>query len=180
MEFTILHYNQLYISLFLWSWNAVGAQKLIVGWFELHFHAPAETKNSLQGNIWNASFSDGSAGKEFTCKVGDPGDMGSIPWLGRFPWRRKWQPTPVFLPEKSHGQGNLPGYCPMGHGQATKHASFHRFSFLSSFPPSSLPLSLPLSLSFLKGLPLSHLITLLQTTCFPWESGLTSLLPVKD
>ena len=26
------------------------------------------------------------------------------------PWRRKWQPTPVFLPEKSHGQRNLAGY----------------------------------------------------------------------
>jgi len=27
------------------------------------------------------------------------GDLGSIPGLGRSPWRRKWQPTPVFLPE---------------------------------------------------------------------------------
>ena len=30
-------------------------------------------------------------------------------------WRRKWQPTPVFLPEKSHGQRNLVGYSPKGH-----------------------------------------------------------------
>ena len=29
------------------------------------------------------------------------------PWVGKIPWRRKWQPTPVFLPEKSHGQSNL-------------------------------------------------------------------------
>ena len=29
------------------------------------------------------------------------------PWVGRFPWRRKWQPTPVFLPGKSRGQGSL-------------------------------------------------------------------------
>ena len=27
-------------------------------------------------------------------------------------WRRKWQPTPVFLPGKSHGQRRLPGYSP--------------------------------------------------------------------
>ena len=27
--------------------------------------------------------------------------MGLIPWLERIPWRRKWQPTPVFLPRKS-------------------------------------------------------------------------------
>jgi len=28
---------------------------------------------------------------------------------GKIPWRRKWQPTPVFLPEESHGQRNLRG-----------------------------------------------------------------------
>ena len=31
------------------------------------------------------------------------------------PWRRKWQPTPVFLPGKSHGQRSLAGYSPRGH-----------------------------------------------------------------
>ena len=30
-------------------------------------------------------------------------------WVGKFPWRRKWQPTPVFLPEESLGQRNLEG-----------------------------------------------------------------------
>ena len=29
-------------------------------------------------------------------------------------WRRKWQPTPVFLPGKSHGRRNLVGYSPWG------------------------------------------------------------------
>ena len=32
------------------------------------------------------------------------GDPGLIPRLGRSPWRRKWQPTPVLLPGKSHGR----------------------------------------------------------------------------
>ena len=31
------------------------------------------------------------------------------------PWRRKWQPTPVFLPGKFHGQRSLAGYSPRGH-----------------------------------------------------------------
>ena len=31
------------------------------------------------------------------------------------PWRRAWQPTPVFLPGKSHGQRSLVGYSPQGH-----------------------------------------------------------------
>ena len=32
--------------------------------------------------------------------------------LGQIPWRRKWQPTPVFLSGKSHGQRSLVGYSP--------------------------------------------------------------------
>ena len=35
------------------------------------------------------------------------------PWLRNIPWRRKWQPTSVFLPEESHGQRNLMGYKSM-------------------------------------------------------------------
>ena len=34
------------------------------------------------------------------------------PWVGKIPWRKKWQPTPVFLPGKSHGQRSLAGYSP--------------------------------------------------------------------
>ena len=39
-------------------------------------------------------------------------DMGSTPGSRRFPWRRKWQPTQVFLPGESHGQWSLVGYSP--------------------------------------------------------------------
>ena len=39
---------------------------------------------------------------------------GFNPWIGKFPWRRKWQPTPVFLPKKFHGQRSLAGYSPWG------------------------------------------------------------------
>ena len=39
---------------------------------------------------------------------------GFDPWVGRVPWRRKWQPTPVFLPGESHGQRSLVGYSPWG------------------------------------------------------------------
>jgi len=31
----------------------------------------------------------------------------NYPWVGKIPWRRKWQPTPVFLPGESHGQRSL-------------------------------------------------------------------------
>ena len=56
---------------------------------------------------------DGSVGKESTCNARDTGDdVVLIPRSGRSPWRRKWQPNPVFLPEKSHRQRRLEGYSP--------------------------------------------------------------------
>ena len=36
------------------------------------------------------------------------------PWVGKIPWRRAWQPTPVFLPGESHGQRSLVGYGSQG------------------------------------------------------------------
>ena len=42
-------------------------------------------------------------------------NLPGIPGLGRFPWRRPWQPTPVFLPGESHGQRSLAGYSPWGY-----------------------------------------------------------------
>ena len=47
--------------------------------------------------------------KVFACNAGDPG---SIPGSGRFPWRKEWQPTPVFLPGEFHGQRSLVDYSP--------------------------------------------------------------------
>ena len=55
---------------------------------------------SLYIYIIYTGFHDGSDGKASACNAGNPG---SIPGSGRFPWRRKWQPTPVLLPRKFHG-----------------------------------------------------------------------------
>ena len=57
-------------------------------------------------------FPGGSDSKESDCNAGDPG---SIPGLRRCPWRREWQPTPVFLPGEFHGQRSLVGYSPWNH-----------------------------------------------------------------
>ena len=42
--------------------------------------------------------------KNLPANAGDIKDAGLIPGSGRFPWRRPWQPSPVFLPGESHGQ----------------------------------------------------------------------------
>ena len=46
------------------------------------------------------------------------------PWVGKILWRRKWQPTAVFLPGKSHGQRRLVGCSPWDHKESdtTEHA----------------------------------------------------------
>ena len=56
--------------------------------------------------------------KESACSVGVEGDAGSIPGSGRFPWRKKWHPSPVFLPGESHGPRSLAGYHPQGRKEA--------------------------------------------------------------
>ena len=43
------------------------------------------------------------------------GRLGFYPWVGKIPWRREWQPTPVFLPGQSHAKRSLAGYSPWGH-----------------------------------------------------------------
>ena len=43
---------------------------------------------------------------------------GFDPWVGKIPWKRKCQPTPVFFPGKSHGQRSLEGYNPWGHKES--------------------------------------------------------------
>ena len=49
-------------------------------------------------------FAGGSVGKEPTCQHKRHRRLGFNPWVGKIPWRRKWQPTPAFLPGESHGQ----------------------------------------------------------------------------
>ena len=64
------------------------------------------------------SFPGGSDGKESANNTGNIRDVGLISGLGRFPWRRAWLPTPVFLPGESHGQRSLVGYSPFGHRES--------------------------------------------------------------
>ena len=48
---------------------------------------------------------------------------GFDPWVRKIPWSRTWQPTPVFLPGKPHGQRTLVAYSPWGHKDTTEQLS---------------------------------------------------------
>ena len=61
---------------------------------------------------YNMGFPGGSAVKKSAYQCGRHGFNA---WIEKIPWRRKWQPSPVFLPEKSRRQRNLAGCRPWGH-----------------------------------------------------------------
>ena len=46
------------------------------------------------------------------------GRLGFNPWVGKTPWRKEWQPTPVFLLGEFHEQKSLEGYSPWGHKES--------------------------------------------------------------
>ena len=62
--------------------------------------------------LWG--FPCGSSGKESTSQCRSHQRCGFDPWVGKMPWRRKQQATPVFLPGKACGQRSLVVYSPWG------------------------------------------------------------------
>ena len=54
-----------------------------------------------------------------------PADAGNVrlrfnPWVRKIPWRKAWQPTPVFVPGESHRQRSLAVYSPWGHKESDR------------------------------------------------------------
>ena len=66
----------------------------------IYTHTHTHTHTQMELPRWHS-------GKEFTCQCKR---HRFNPWVGKIPWRRKWQPTPVYLPGKFHGQRSLVGY----------------------------------------------------------------------
>ena len=63
-------------------------------------------------------FSGAASGKEPACQCRRHKKCGFDPWVRKIPRRRKWQPTPIFLLGKSHGQRSLSGYSLCGHKES--------------------------------------------------------------
>ena len=83
------------------------------------FSRKVSTSQEAQSSPWRIlvfflnrrGFPGGSVSKEPTCQCRR---LRFDPWVGKIPWRRKWQPPPVFLPWESHGQRSLADYSPWG------------------------------------------------------------------
>ena len=90
----------------------------------LVFHSEFISADLCAYQDHTVGFPSSSDGKASACNAGDPG---SLPGSGRFPWRRKWQPTPVFLPGEFHGQRSLVRCSPWGRrvGTSNTHTQDH-------------------------------------------------------
>ena len=91
-----------------------------------------------EGSPWILGFPGSLDGK---ASAYNAGETGFDPWVGKVPWRRKWQPTPVFMPGKSHGPRSLVGYSPWDHKESDMTERLHFIH--SSWPlfPFEIPSS---------------------------------------
>ena len=82
-------------------------------------------------NTFNQGISGGPSGKESTCQCRICRKYRLQSWVGKIPWRKKWQGSPVFSTIKSHGQRSLLGYSPWGRKESdmTKQLSDNKNNF---------------------------------------------------
>ena len=77
---------------------------------------------------FSVGFLGGASGKDSACQCRRCKKLGFHPWIRKIPWRRKWQPTPVFLPKKSHGQRNWQATVHEAANSQTQHKLHKGFS----------------------------------------------------
>ena len=81
----------------------------------LSFYFMPRIETEFWGGVKTARDFPGTAsGKELACQFRRCKILGFSPWVKEIPWRRAWQPTPVFLPGESHGRRGLVGYSLWG------------------------------------------------------------------
>ena len=112
---TIIQYLSFSVSLILLS---------IMPSKSIHIVTNGSTFPFLWWVIIHIGLSRWQSGKESTCQCRR---QRFSPWVRTVPWSRKWQPTPISLPGKFHGQRSLVGYCPWGHKESdmTERLSMH-------------------------------------------------------
>ena len=92
--------------------------------------------------MWSLGFPGCASDKEPPCQCRRHKRCRFDSWVRKIPWSGKWQPTPVFLPGKSHGQRSLVGYSPW----SSKETQLKQLSMLSKDLMSSVLWTLKASL----------------------------------
>ena len=97
-----------------WMWRGSHTHS----WWKLKNHVmlswKVECLHTQQIQSVYIQFLWGHSSEESACQCRRHRKHRFDPWVEEIPWRRKWQPTPVFLPGKSHRQRSLAGYSPRG------------------------------------------------------------------
>ena len=112
----------------LWDWKA---RVWILGYFftatgkSLKLSINEDNNTCLRGITITKSTRTSLVAQTVKVSACNAGDPGSIPGAGKIPWRRKWQPTPVFLPGESNGWRSLVGYNPWGHKESDRTEWLH-------------------------------------------------------
>ena len=124
-------------SVWIYGWGSVRSSCIqsscIARYVQINNAPPPNICRSSSSQLVNVTFliftfechfPGGTSGKESTCQCRR---YRFHPWVGKIPWRRKWQPTPVFLLGKSHRQRSLVGYSPWGRKELdmTEHTQTH-------------------------------------------------------
>ena len=117
-------------------------------------------------SVWHLDESRWLRGRDVTCKWRRCRRRRFVPWVGKMPWSKKWQSTPVVLPGKLHGQRALEGYSPWGHKESdTAEHSFrvdafgHQVTFETSGPQRGRKESKPTPSSALRYFESARLTT---------------------
>ena len=98
------------VRLFATPWTVACQAPLSMGFLLLEGRCPLQPLRSCEfEEPLDVDFPCSSASKESRLQCRRPG---FYPRVGKIPWKRKWQRTPIFLPRKSHGQRSLAGYSP--------------------------------------------------------------------
>ena len=86
------------------------------------------SKSMIQSNLVFTSVKESACRRHKRCRFS--------PWVRKIPWSKKWQPTPVFLPGKFHGQRSLAGCSLWGHKESDTTERLCVYITMSqSFPP---------------------------------------------
>ena len=132
-----LYFSLLKVYMFLWSHISLQRPYSRLG----------EKASLLTAEIYSLTtlgqtleFLPWCSGKESTCQCRRSKRCEFDPWVGKMAWRRKLQPTLVFLPGKFHGQKSLVNYSPWGHKESdrTEHTRRQESSYLLSNTPVGL------------------------------------------
>ena len=95
-------------------WHSLAKLLCQILYTEHDINVEGKSDIKIRVNYFYIYFPGGAGGKKPACQCRRCKRPGFNSWVGKIPWRRKWQPTPVFLPGESHGQKCLAGYSPWG------------------------------------------------------------------